>query len=90
VPLSRYCSRSYSWRYQTELKSKRFLAVPIPLPSLKEQQRILAHIESLAAQVNDAERLREEADIEAEALVAEKLHHCLQTLKTGTHTILGI
>ncbi len=54
---------------KTELKSKRFLAVPIPLPSLKEQQRILARIESLAARVNEAKRLREEVEKESELLL---------------------
>jgi type I restriction enzyme S subunit len=54
---------------KTELKSKRFLAVPIPLPTLNEQQRILAHIESLAARVNEAQRLREEASEGREALL---------------------
>lgn len=41
----------------------------LPQP-LTEQRRIVAHIESLAARVNEAQRLREEADIEADALVA--------------------
>ena len=54
---------------KTELKSKRFLAVPIPLPSLKEQQRILARIKSLAARVNEAKRLREEVEKESELLL---------------------
>ncbi len=54
---------------KTELKSKRLLAVPVPLPSLKEQQRILAHIESLAARVNEAQRLREEVEKESELLL---------------------
>jgi len=46
------------------------------LPQLKEQQRILAHIESLAARVNEAQSLREEADEGTEkyfASVANKL-----------------
>ena len=54
---------------KTELKSKRLLAVPVPLPSLKEQQCILAHIESLAARVNEAQRLREEVEKESELLL---------------------
>jgi type I restriction enzyme S subunit len=58
---------------KTELKSRRFLAVPTPLPSLKEQQRILARIESLAAQVNEAQHLREEAEFEAELLVSREI-----------------
>jgi type I restriction enzyme, S subunit len=53
---------------KTELKSKRFLAVPIPLPSLNEQQRILKRIEKLAASVNEAQHLRDEASEEANSL----------------------
>jgi type I restriction enzyme, S subunit len=42
----------------------------IPLPPLKEQRRIVEDIESLAARVNEAQRLREEADEETNALIA--------------------
>ena len=41
----------------------------IPLPPLTEQRRIVEDIELLAARVNEAQRLREEAEIEAEALL---------------------
>jgi type I restriction enzyme, S subunit len=41
----------------------------LPQP-LREQRRIVTHIESLAARVNDAQRLREEASIETESLLA--------------------
>jgi len=53
---------------KTELKAKRFLAVPVPLPPLKEQHQILARIESLVIQINDAERLKEEATLETNGL----------------------
>ncbi len=50
------------------LKEPVFLGMEIPLPPLTEQRRIVAHIESLARRVNEAQRLREEADIEANVL----------------------
>jgi type I restriction enzyme S subunit len=59
---------------KTELKAKRLLAVPVPLPSLKEQQRILTRIESLTAQITKAKRLRKEASNEAKALWLSTLH----------------
>ncbi len=40
---------------------------------LTEQRRIVAHIEALAARVNEAQRLREEADLESELLFASYL-----------------
>lgn len=46
---------------KTELKSKRFLSVPIPLPPLEEQRRIVERVEALAARIAKAQSLREEA-----------------------------
>ena len=69
---------------KTELKSKRFLTVPIPLPSLKEQQRILAYIESLAARVNEAQSLREEIAENLNAFVASyHVHYSDKVVKLG-------
>ena len=47
-----------------------WLQKTIPLPPLDEQRHIIAHIESLAARVNEAQRLREGADIEASVLLS--------------------
>ena len=43
---------------KTELKSKRFLAVPIPLPPLIVQKQILSRIELLAEKIHVANNLR--------------------------------
>lgn len=50
------------------------LSYEIPLPPLSEQRRIVARIEELAAQINEAGSLRQQAAEEAEALVLSVLH----------------
>ena len=54
---------------KSELKAKRFLPVPVPLPPVPEQQRIVARIEEMARRVEEARGLRHEAVEEAEALM---------------------
>ncbi len=54
---------------KTELKAKRLLSIPIPLPSLEEQQGLVSLIEGLAAQINEARGLRVEAINEVKNLV---------------------
>jgi len=54
---------------KTELKAKRFLPVPIPLPSLHQQKRIVGWIEELALKICAASALRDKANEDAEALV---------------------
>ncbi len=53
---------------RVRLKEDSFLATEIPLPPLDEQRRIVAHIEALAARIEQARGLRREALAEAEAL----------------------
>jgi type I restriction enzyme, S subunit len=53
---------------KTELKAKRLLPIPIPLPPLAEQRRVVERIEALAAKVEEAKRLRAETILEAESL----------------------
>jgi type I restriction enzyme S subunit len=55
---------------KTELKAKRLLPIPVPLPPLAEQRRVVARIEALAAQIHEARTLRHQAAEEAEALTA--------------------
>jgi type I restriction enzyme, S subunit len=47
---------------KTELKAKRLLKIPIPLPPLSEQRRIVAKIDALAAQIEEARELRQKAE----------------------------
>ncbi|MEW5938926.1 MAG: restriction endonuclease subunit S, partial [Chloroflexota bacterium] len=55
------------------LHPNQFEKATIPLPPLTEQRRIVEDIESVAARVNEAQRLREEADLESELLFASYL-----------------
>ncbi|MCB1130002.1 MAG: restriction endonuclease subunit S [Verrucomicrobiae bacterium] len=59
------------------------LGYEIPLPPLAEQRRIVARIEALAAQIDEAKRLRKEAVEEAEALfgaeAGKRLTDCFPT-----------
>jgi type I restriction enzyme, S subunit len=54
---------------RVRLKESLFMATKIPLPPLAEQRRIVAQIEELAAKIEEARRLRQQAGGEAEALV---------------------
>ena len=53
---------------KTELKAKRLLPVPVPLPPLAEQRWVVARIEELAAQIHEVRTLRHQAAEEADAL----------------------
>lgn len=63
------------------LREDLFLGMEIPLPPLTEQRRIVEHIESLARRVNEAQRLREEADAEIEALQNSMLLQVFEDLE---------
>ncbi|WP_260734931.1 restriction endonuclease subunit S [Tunturiibacter lichenicola] len=53
---------------RNRLKEKNFLALEVPLPSLKEQGRLVEGIESLSGLVSEAQQLREESFREASEL----------------------
>ncbi|MCL4707021.1 restriction endonuclease subunit S [bacterium] len=58
---------------KTELKAKRLLPVPIPLPQLSEQERIVAKIEQLAAKIGEAQGLRRRTSEEVEFLQSRSI-----------------
>lgn len=55
---------------RVRLKEERFLATSIALPSLEEQQRIVARIEELATKIKEAHCLRNEIETETYSLLA--------------------
>lgn len=56
---------------RVRLQEGRFLALEIPLPPLSEQRRIVARIEELAAQIDEARQLRQQQGAEVQqALIA--------------------
>lgn len=59
---------------RNRFKEHFFLKMPIPLPPLSEQRRIIARIEELAAKIEEAREIRREAVVEvAPLLAAEEL-----------------
>jgi len=63
--------KSHGTSGKNRIRPERFLEIEIPLPSLEEQRRIVARIEELAAKVEAAWALRQQAAEEAEALFGE-------------------
>ncbi|HBR22071.1 MAG TPA: hypothetical protein DD713_05815 [Nitrospiraceae bacterium] len=70
---------------KTELKAKRFLPIPVPIPSLSEQKRILARIEELAKKVEEAQRHKIKATHEAQKYMNACLYSIMSTLNSTAH-----
>lgn len=66
------------------LNPEALFATEIPLPPLTEQRRIVAHIESLAARVNEAQDLREDAIAETNVLLHSIKSKVFETAGTTT------
>lgn len=58
---------------KTELKATKFLPIPIPLPPLPEQRRIVAKIDRVASRVEEAKRLAEQIEEEQTALLLRRV-----------------
>jgi type I restriction enzyme S subunit len=74
---------------KTELKAKRLLPIPIPLPPLSEQRRIVMRIEGLAAKIEEALRLRQQAVEETESLVVAEYGKIFAKLKLSNRLPLN-
>lgn len=59
---------------RNRLKESSFLRMKVPLPPLAEQRRVVARIEAIAAEINEARALRQQAIEEAEALLVAMAH----------------
>jgi type I restriction enzyme S subunit len=57
---------------KNRIKPSKFLEILIPLPALAEQQRIVAHLDAIESRLTRAQKLREEAALEVEALTTSQ------------------
>lgn len=60
---------------KTELKAKRFLPIPIPLPPLPEQERVVAKIDELVAKIEEAKKLRIKSTLESKAVFESAMNN---------------
>jgi len=72
VDLCRRASKGTTNRVR--LKESLFLNLKIPLPSLAEQQRIVAHLDAIEERLNRIQKLRDESEVARDALVIS-MHH---------------
>jgi type I restriction enzyme, S subunit len=88
-----YFIRTPSFREQVEaqgstnyaaIRPSQVMNYEMPLPSLSEQQRIVARIQDVAAQIEDARALRKQAADQAAALITSHLRGTVESL-TGRH-----
>ena len=74
---------------RNRLKEAQLLGMEIPMPSLREQRRIVAWIEKLAAMVNAARNLRKQSAEEADALFESALNKAWSGQENWNHKQLG-
>jgi len=67
-PVKQFVEQMVATFTYPNLKKSDYVKVPVPLPPLKEQKRVVARIEELMGRVREARRLREEAKKEVDRL----------------------
>lgn len=73
---------------KNRIRPEKFLQIPIPLPALAEQRRIVARIEALANRIAEAKRLRQEAEEECRFVTGRVVANWLSEL--STHDVFPI
>jgi type I restriction enzyme S subunit len=72
---------------RNRLKEEAFLRLAIPLPSIAEQRRLVERIDALAAKIEEARRLRAEADDGVAAVLTSMAHR--RDLSAAQKSALG-
>ncbi len=54
---------------KNRIRPEKFLEISIPLPSIKEQRRIVAKLETLSAKIDEVKLLRQEIQTDAQAML---------------------
>jgi len=75
---------------KNRIQPERFLTIAVPLPSLPEQQRIVARIEEIASRIISALRLQEEVDGELAAFVSSLHVQMASGREVGVGTFLEL
>ena len=57
-----------------EISRKKLASIQIPLPSLPEQKRIVAYLDTIQQKAQALQRLQEETEMEIERLIESILH----------------
>ena len=65
---------------RNRFKERFFLNLDIPLPSLPEQKRIVAKVQSLSSKINEARELRERCDRDTAFLLRSSVHRVFADL----------
>jgi type I restriction enzyme S subunit len=65
---------------KTELKPKRILPIPVPLPPIEEQQRIVAKVDDLSAKIEEVISLTQQSSPETKSLLPSLITRLLMNI----------